>query len=204
MKTAWLLITTCCTIFGTNNDLFLLVMLLAAISTGLFLAIQPKGKTMKKILLIAFLSISSMAIAGGVYFGVGAINVDTDLTDHQAIMINGGYRVNDYVEFGASVMFYSSDEDYQGAVIDIDRYSTAHVSLSLPLGDSVSPYILAGYADGEFTASYGGYSESVSDSGTYYGAGIRFDLREAWSVNVEYAKPFDDISTLGVSLRHNF
>jgi opacity protein-like surface antigen len=158
---------------------------------------------MKIVLTVLLLTLSSLSMAGG-YIGASYTGIQSDITDHTGVNLRAGYAFNDVVSMEGRYMVNTSEESYDGVNVELDPVYGAYVILALPLTDSVSPYVVAGYTYGEAKASYGGYSETADESSSSIGIGIRSELTENWTANAEYLQAFDDIDMISIGLQLNF
>lgn len=159
---------------------------------------------MKLPLFILLLTLSSLSQAQGGYVGLNATLIDTDLTDHQGTTLTAGIAFNEFLSVEGRTLISSSTETYDGVALDIDNLYGVYAILSVPVGDSIYPYIMLGRTKGEVTASYRGYSASGSDSGNSYGVGVRVDLREAWKFTVEYNQLLDEVKSINAGINYVF
>ena len=137
------------------------------------------------------------------YIGTSIFTMDTDVGDFRGVDLNVGFRAGEILEFRASYMIGAQDETYQGANVELDKKYALDVIVNLPLSDSLNPYLTAGNTWLEAKADYQGYSASAKDDFITYGAGLRFDVREAVSLYGEY-KDIDGADVFSVGLTANF
>ena len=147
---------------------------------------------------------AKQSMAEGGYIGVSGAYLDTDVTNHTAVNLHGGYNFNSVLSMEGRVLVNSSEEAHRGANVEIDSLWGLYLMAAIPVSDSLSVYGLFGYSDGEATASYYGRSETADDSSGSMGFGIKYDLLEAWSVRFEHTQLFDDMDSTAVTLTLNF
>jgi len=135
--------------------------------------------------------------------GVSVFNIDTDIADFRGINLDVGYDFNDIFGVRASYMIGSEDEQISGVNVEIDEMYSIDAIVTFPLSDSLNPYITVGQLHADLKADYMGYSASASDDFTTYGAGIKFDLREAVTVAFEFKDVDGDAMTM-LRLQANF
>lgn len=162
---------------------------------------------MKKVLLRCILgavlvALAPLALADG-YIGVGYTMIDIDATDYTGYQLSGGYQFNEIFGIEARTLMGSSDDKYNGATLSIDEFYGAYVTLQLPVGETVSPYLILGQTHGKVTAEYQGFTASVSDTDTSYGIGARLSVRENFTVQIEYMRALEDVDALTVTARFN-
>ena len=161
-----------------------------------------------------YLILSMIVIVGGSlfakqsmadgYVGVSGGYIDTDITNHMAVNLHGGYAFNDFISMEGRVLINSSEEGYHGASVEIDSLYGLYIMGTVPISDDLSVYALFGHSRGEATASYNGYSETADDSGSSMGFGIKYDLLEAWTVRLEHTEILDGIDMTQATLTLNF
>ncbi|MCK0538522.1 outer membrane beta-barrel protein [Alcanivorax quisquiliarum] len=99
------------------------------------------------------------------------------------------------------------------AEFDLDRLYGGYLKVSVPVGEMVRPYVIAGYteAKGEvrFTNSLGTIereTDTVNDES--YGAGIDFNLTDTFGMNLEYMRYLDkddyELNAISVGFRSAF
>lgn len=175
---------------------------------------------MKK--LITALSLSVLAastsfaddIQSGSYIGASyAINeadAGGDDLDLSALMLNAGYRFNEYFSAEARIGTGTGGDDlddFYGIDIDIDSMYGVYGKVGIPTGTAVYPYAILGYTNVKLELSGGGTSESDDDSDLSYGIGADFSVSESFSMFAEYIVWYDDNDielsgfNLGVNLR---
>ena len=137
------------------------------------------------------------------YIGTSVFTLDTDVGDFRGVDLNLGYRIGEILEVRGSVMLGAQDETYEGVNLSLEHKYGIDLIVNLPLSDTFNPYLLAGNTWLKAKASYHGYSESASDDFVTFGAGLRFDVREAVSVYTEY-KDVDGSDVFAVGLTANF
>ena len=158
---------------------------------------------MKNALLLLIVSLSTICNAGG-YMGVNHAWLDADEVDFTGVNLVAGYAFNDVVGIEGRTLINSSAENYRGIDLEIDKLWGLYATLTLPILEEFNPYIIFGHSEGEVTASYQGQSASADDSSTSLGFGVKYNLREQWSVRAEYLEVFDDIESFSVGLNLNF
>ena len=137
------------------------------------------------------------------YIGTSVFTLDTDVGDFRGIDLNAGYRAGEILEVRAHYMLGAEDESVDGVKVELDQMYGVDVIVNIPLSDTLNPYVLAGNTWVKAKGSYGGYSISEKDDFVTFGAGVRFDVREAVSVYFEY-KDVDGTDSLGLGFTSNF
>lgn len=147
------------------------------------------------IFIVAF---SNLANAGG-YAGMTGGVIAADGPDFKVAQLVVGIQANDWI--GGELRYGQGlgSESYQGVSVELDDYYGVYATLTLPLGDSVNPYLIAGRTWATLEASYMGYSASATESSDSFGAGIRFSARDSFIIGVEYMQIMDDANSLTLS-----
>lgn len=139
---------------------------------------------MKKILLASALLIPMSAMSmtldkNRLYMGGSYSNIDYQeggvTLDLSTLSVVGGYRINRYVALEGRLGRGQSKGNFAGAVLEVDRFLSANIVGTYPLGDeNFRLYSSLGYNDIEFTVR--GFGVRVSDSGdsAAYGLGISY------------------------------
>ena len=154
-------------------------------------------KISKTIMIVAVLGIFTAPIAvADPNFGITVYNIDTDVADFRGINLDVGYEFTDLIGVRASYMIGSEDEVVEGVNIEIEDMYSFDAILSLPLSDNFIPYFTIGKLYVDLKADYMGYSESASDDFTTYGAGIKYNIREAVSFSGELKNIDGDLMTM--------
>jgi len=157
------------------------------------------------VLIVSLLILFPVKAEAGGYVGASYNQIDFDgLTDHTGMTIHGGYAFNEVIAIEGRMLASSSEENYDGANIDIDHLYGIYLIGTLPVTDSLGVYAMFGHSSGEITASYMGYSESVDDGSSSIGVGLKYDIVEAWTVTAEYTELFDDVDQFSVGIKLNF
>jgi len=147
-------------------------------------------------------SLNAEASPGG-YIGTSVFTLDTEIGDFRGVDINAGYRIGEILEFRGSYMITAQDESYQDVNISLENKYGIDLIVNIPLSDTLNPYITVGQTWMKAEASAYGYSASGSDDFTTYGAGMRFDVREAVSVYGDY-KDIDGADMFSLGFTANF
>lgn len=147
--------------------------------------------------------ITTLSHAGG-YMGVGYTMIDTGGKDHTGYQLSAGYQINEIVGLEARTLLGASTEQIDGVSIDIDQFSGGYLTLQLPMGDEVSPYVIVGRSYGKVSAEYQGNTATASEKSTSYGLGLRVNVRESFTIQTEYMRAFDDVKALTLTARLNF
>ena len=158
---------------------------------------------MKKKLLVLPMLFSSIVNAG-LYIGgnVGTIDFgDVEFTTTQFVI---GSQFNEYVGVELRHGRGIDEESIDGVKVELDSVYGGYLTLSAPLSDSLSAYVIVGKTWAEATASYGGYSESAKDDTGSVGLGARYSIREALTIRAEYMKYDDDVDGLSIGVQVNF
>ena len=139
---------------------------------------------------------------GDGYAGISGLYVDGPQTNHTAVQALGGYQFNAILAIEGRWSLSSSEEGYRGSDVEIDSMWGAYFVFSLPLFDNWEPYALFGHSRAEFDSDYGDYSKDSQS--TSIGFGVKYNLREAWTIRAEYTKLFNDVDAFGIGLNLNF
>jgi len=118
--------------------------------------------------------------------GTSVFNMDTNVGDFRGVDVSGACFYKGLIGARVSYMIGSEDETYQGVRLDLEEMYSADLIINLPLTDSFYPYLTAGNTWVEAKASAQGYSVTIEDDFTTYGAGLHYDVREAVGVELEY------------------
>ena len=145
----------------------------------------------------------NQAKAGG-YVAVDAADIDTDLSNHFSTILTGGYAFNSIVSVEAKTMISSRDDNYRGVNVSIEQYYGLYLKGRIPITDSFSVTGNFGYSNIEGEASYMGYSESASDSGSSFGVGVSYSLLEAWTISAGYQEIVEDVDMITAGIQLNF
>ena len=75
----------------------------------------------------------------------------------------------------------------------LDEFFGVYIRGGVPIGDSVYPYLIAGYAQSKVTLNFGDFGDIASDSDAdfSYGVGLDIKLSETLSGNIEYMNYYD-------------
>ena len=141
-------------------------------------------------------------VAEGGYAGISGLYVDGPQTNHTAVQALGGYQFNAILAIEGRWSLSSSEEGYRGSDVEIDSMWGAYFVFSLPLFDNWEPYALFGHSRAEFDSDYGDYSKDSQS--TSIGFGVKYLIREAWTIRAEYTKLFNDVDAFGIGLNLNF
>jgi opacity protein-like surface antigen len=151
------------------------------------------------------------------YVGADALFWDFDadgLSSFSAtgLRLRGGVYFNQYFALEAHAGFGGSDSktfsDGFGSVgieVELDRFFSAFLRGTLPLGDRFNAYGLLGYTDAKasLTVSDGpfSFSESDSDNGLSFGIGADMAVMNNVSLNLDYVRYLDasDYEFSGIS-----
>ncbi len=124
----------------------------------------------KIILLIALMVSSSIVLAENWYVdgGLGFVKFDegVDELSPTNIYIRGGYKINQYFNFGIEVsVTVSLDQISSAPEVDFDvDMGTIYIRSGVPVGESVQLYGQIGSSNAELSASYAGVKASVDDN----------------------------------------
>lgn len=170
-----------------------------------------------KMLIAAVALVSSNAVfaatnAGDVYAGASYSTVTAKEAPFSLDfgVLNGfaGYQLNDFLAVEGRVGVGIMDESievFDGAAVDVGVDYTAQALLKghYAFNDVVSAYGIVGVAKTKFSFSDDIESDSSSDTGLTYGAGVQFALSGTSSLHLEYQKlpdmDMDDDASIGVS-----
>ena len=134
------------------------------------------------------------------------LNADTD---HNAGMLQAGYKVNPYFAVEARYWFASSEDDMWtdtdgetgNSSVDYDAWGI-YVKPMYPVTDAFDIYALLGYADTSYDMTLYPPSSTtpypvagLGDSGFSWGLGAAYDINENFSVFVDYVSLYDDTVT---------
>lgn len=126
------------------------------------------------------------------------------------LKIEGRYGINagDY-EHSASDSIAVYHETYEVA-----SYWAALAKIGVPLNQSLSVYGMVGFNKLEVDYHGEAYipsvaktvrvSDTASDSGLTYGAGLEVNLSESFALNGEYQVMFDNVSSFNIGLNYRF
>lgn len=134
------------------------------IATALLLPLSAMSMTLDK----------SRLYMGGSYSNIDYQegNVTLDLS---TLSVVGGYRINRYVALEGRLGRGQSKGNFAGAVLEVDRFLSAGIVGTYPLGDeNFRLYGSLGYNDIEFTAQGFGVRASDSVDSAAYGLGISY------------------------------
>lgn len=182
-----------------------------------------KVRAFSKVMVVSCSLIAGGAYAAGPYIGADYTqfqydnhNYDTDTLKINGAVVRAGAELNDWIglEVRAGTGFDTASNhglDYQ-----LDDMYGGYLKLSVPLSDTVHPYLIGGYThlDGKVRAdaSISGVNYSVDRKKHFadesYGAGIDLDLTRTLGANVEYMRYYDKdhqkIAGISLGLRSAF
>jgi len=177
------------------------------------------NKSLLTTALLAGLSLTAHADnLEGFYVGGGATRVETNFstptggsTSVNAVEFLGGYKYSPYiggeVRVGTGVS-ESSTVSGTGVPIELSLSHFESVYYRMESANQTAKsYILLGFANVEIEGEDGaGNSESLSESGLSYGAGIGFVLNEFSNLNFEYRVlvDTDDLEFTSMSVNYDF
>lgn len=153
---------------------------------------------MKVVILGLMMLVASMVNAGA-YVGTQVATISDDDLSFNVVNVIAGLNVNEVVGVRARVMVQSSDDSIDGVSVDLDSAYGLDLVLTVP-AEGFSPYFIVGRTKLEVTGSYGGYSESASDSFTTVGAGLNYPLNDSATLSIEYMRMDSDISLIGAGI----
>ena len=145
----------------------------------------------------------------GCYSGASYTFLEGDVfdenCDRDVMVLNGGYRFNEYFSAEGRIGFGVSDDDLEGLLdIEVDSILGVYGKFGIPTGTSFYPYAILGYSrvEIELSSSLIGGSESDSDNDLSYGIGADFSISDNFSLNAEYMVWYDDddIELSGLSI----
>lgn len=96
------------------------------------------------------------------------------------------FHKNFAVEFRTG--FALSEDDFFGSEFEINSHSGVYGKLVLDMNEMFQPYAAIGYNRIKVKASFGGVSDSSSDSDLAYALGADILFNPKWGMNVEWNK----------------
>lgn len=156
---------------------------------------------MKNVLCALLLTAAALpANAEGLYFGVGAANVEGNEAGESWASTNAvvslGYEVNEYFSVEGETSFVLSE----GSVLGLDVGNT-HMGLftkiALPTSGPFTPHVRLGYVNGKASVSGGGAAVSVDDSAFSYGVGAEYDFGTT-ALRVDYTVADFDLTDTNI------
>lgn len=161
-----------------------------------------------------FATVPLVAAAEEVYFGVNVAQAayeedGIDELNPVALSLKAGYGFNRYLSVEGRLGFGVAEDDttFSGYVdvfgspvfvtlpveLKVDHFIGLYGKASLPVGDRLGLYALAGMTQGELTVSVpnAGISQSASDSDMSFGLGVDLKLTERATLNAEWAQLID-------------
>ena len=157
---------------------------------------------MKVVILGLMMLVTSMVNAGA-YVGTQVATLGDDDLSFNIVNAVVGYDFNEVVGVRTRYMVTSNDDSIDGVTVDLDSAYGADLIFSIP-SEGFNPYVLVGTTKIKVTGSYGGYSESASDSFTTIGAGLNYDINQSASLSIEYLRMQDDVESLGAGISLRF
>jgi hypothetical protein len=129
--------------------------------------------------LLPFSAMSMTLDKNRLYMGGSYSNIDYQQDgvtfDLSTVSVVGGYRVNRFVALEGRLGRGQSKGNFAGAVFEVDRYVSANIVGTYPLGDeNFRIYGSLGYNDLEVTAQGFGLRASDSGDSAAYGLGISY------------------------------
>lgn len=171
----------------------------------------------KSILAIACLLTLGSAQAGQPYIGAQYANITYDESgfpgyDLGSLVARGGYSFTDHLAVEGRIAFGLSDESHNisgtAVSVELDQLYGVYAVGTIPAGDTLDLYALAGYTDAEVTASSATASASASDSGISLGVGGRLHLGNDTAITAEYTQYLDEsaytLSGISIGFVTNF
>jgi outer membrane immunogenic protein len=158
----------------------------------------------KAILAVLVLTLGVLLMPKGAsanaYGGVTLGTLDADIVRFSTLNVTAGLQPNEY--FGVEARYGTGlgTDEYFDVDISLDSFYGGFATLSLPF-DEVTTYIVVGKTWFDISAKEYG---SAKDSDSSMGLGVKFDLREAFSLKGEYMQYADDVDSLSVTLQANF
>ena len=129
---------------------------------------------------------------------LGALTFDQGTEDYDQILLQAGYKFNDYVALEGRYWLGLSDNAWATignnaiqSVGEIDSWGI-YVKPMYPVGDSFNVYALLGYASTDYSITNGADGDI---DGFSWGLGADYAFSESWSVFVDYTELSDDDST---------
>jgi len=179
---------------------------------------------MRKIILsaVATIAMSSFAVAGGdiapvspvaepaegsFYVGLGYACLDARQTDapsinptvndvFDAVMLDAGYKFNDYIAIEGRATFGFDETVVSGGVLNHDSSMSSwgiYAKPMYPVTDSIDVYALLGYASSSYDLSIA----SVNDAdGFAWGLGAEYAFTDQISAFVDYTSLYQNDNTL--------
>jgi hypothetical protein len=136
--------------------------------------------------------------------GLGYTTIDSDTTDHTAMVLSGGYNFNEFLGVEGRMVMSPSTETYQGVQVEIDSLYGLYFTAGFPVDNNLWVYALAGHTEAEVSTSFLGRSRSDTESSTSFGAGAKYHIREAYSVSVEVMEMSDDVRAMKLGIVGHF
>ena len=150
----------------------------------------------------------------GAAYSLLSVEVDADLgnglnysdssEDYSQFMLQAGYKFNSYVAVEGRYWIGMDDNNWLAAdgngdvTGEIDAWGI-YVKPMYPVTDAFDIYALLGYADIDYTESYGNFTQDygVAD-GFSWGIGAAYSFTENFSIFVDYVALYDDSSDVVV------
>ena len=109
----------------------------------------------------------------------------------KAIVLIGGYQINDHVALEGRFGFNASDDGFSNSLgsVDIEVDQILSVLGKFSVGGSISPYALVGFSDVELEDQFGGVAEG---DGVSFGVGVDFKVSENTAIALEYIQYVDE------------
>ena len=124
----------------------------------------------------------------GADFSFVGVELDPLDADPTALRFRGGIELNENFAIEGVVAVGLQDDELGRTGVDIDLDSLFGVSLVgiVPLDRSFSLFAKVGYAKVEYEGSFGGYSDSVDDTGVMFGFGGKMNFSRTAAMTLEY------------------
>jgi len=143
----------------------------------------------------------SPATEAGVFVGASGVRIDAGDVEVNAATATVGYNFNSIVSIRAHTLIDSSGDKLGDNTVSIDSLKGAELVLSLPTEGSLQPFVSIGKSEVEISDSFRDISNE-EDTFTTLGAGLRYNVSEAFDVLLEYQRS-DDAEQLGLGFQIN-
>jgi len=134
------------------------------------------------------------------YVEPSVFTLDTDAGDFRGVNLTGGIQFTENFGVRGSWMVSAGDETYQDVSISLEQMYGGDLVFTLPVTDSASVYGFMGQTWMKAKGSYNGYSATAKDDFTTFGGGLKFAVRESFSLFGE-VKNIDGDTLLSAGLR---
>ena len=139
---------------------------------------------------------------GDGYVGMKASYIDAKDANFTGAFLVGGYNVNNFVGFEARTIVNSSDEAHRGSGMAIDSMYGIYITATVPVFDDLSVNALFGHSASQIDSDSGLYDHDGNSSSM--GFGITYEHLEAWHINFEALKMFDNVDVYSLGVKFKF